>query len=309
MTPKPDSSKPVVHARLLDSPFDGFDWRVLDDPDFHEDSVREEIVTRLLWMLGYRATSPNRIVRSKRLEHPFVALGTTEHRISLVPDYLLYADDRPAWILDAKSPRENVADPKHEAQAYSYACHRDVRVGWYAVCNGREFAAFNVGDMGRVPRIRFSLPDLREHWDAVWRSLSVETVHASTESYLKDFGIHLLKMGVTRDVELVFLKIGVPTVARVTETTYCINGAVTVDGQQYFATLDFDLQRLRQLKLVFPPDLRPRVEGILSNVGSLLKFAPDCFPWTSGILRLSAEMQENDKEHYLPLEVLRFGVR
>jgi hypothetical protein len=38
----------------------------------------------------------------------------------------MLVEDHPAWILDAKSPNENVLDPNHEAQAYSYACHRDV---------------------------------------------------------------------------------------------------------------------------------------------------------------------------------------
>jgi len=35
--------------------FENFDFRLLDSPEFKEDSVREELITPLLHSLGYRA--------------------------------------------------------------------------------------------------------------------------------------------------------------------------------------------------------------------------------------------------------------
>jgi hypothetical protein len=295
-----------VKMQLINSPFDGFDWSALDSPEFQEDAVREEIIAPLLWALGYKAAPPNKIVRSKRLEHPFVALGTTQHRISLIHDYLMYADERPAWILDAKSPRESVVDSDHEAQAYSYVCHRDVRADWYAVCNGREFAAFHVADMSREPRLRFPIAQLADYWSDLWHSLAPETVRSQDGSYLKDFGIHLLKMGFTHDMELTFLSVAVPSFGRADDSAYSINAPVLIEDQKYFATFDFDKERLNQLIPLLRPDLAAHVSQALAKVPSLLTFGGDYFPRVGATARLATKMQENAKEHYLPLEVLEF---
>lgn len=297
--------KKTIDMRLLNSSLEGFDWSVLDSSEFQEDAVREEIISPLLWMLGYKATPPNKIVRSKRLEHPFVALGTTQHRISLVPDYLMYAEDRPAWILDAKSPKESVSDPLHEGQAYSYVCHRDVRADWYAVCNGREFAAFHVADMRREPRLRFSLDRLTDHWGDLWHALAPEVIHKGRGAYLKDFGIHLRKMGLTRDMRIDFLSVAIPTLARIGESLFSINASAMVDDKQYFVTFDFDRERLNQLVPMLPPKIAAQIEPCFANVPSMIKIQGD-LPHVDVTIRIADEMQENDEEHYQPLEVVEF---
>jgi hypothetical protein len=67
--------------------FRQFDFRSLDDPTFREDSVREALIVPLLAALGYTESPPYRIIRSKRLEHPYVYVGTAKRNISIVPDY------------------------------------------------------------------------------------------------------------------------------------------------------------------------------------------------------------------------------
>lgn len=213
--------------KLLNSPFEGFDWSVLDRDDFLEDSVREEIIAPLLRTLTYRAASPNRIIRSPRLQHPFVAIGATKHNISLVPDYLLHVDDRPAWILEAKSPRELVLDPMHEAQAYSYVIHREVRAEWYAVCNGREFAAFHVADMAGVPRLHFRMDDLDANWSELFGSLAPEHLTKTPGGYSKDFGIHLVKLGCTRDTVFEFSNVPLILIGRVGPHLFTTNAVLS----------------------------------------------------------------------------------
>jgi hypothetical protein len=56
-------------------PLEEFDFTVLDSSEFKEDSVREEIINPVLKGLGYRVSGPNRIIRSKGLEHPFLTVG------------------------------------------------------------------------------------------------------------------------------------------------------------------------------------------------------------------------------------------
>ncbi len=46
-------------------PLQGFDFNLVDSPGFKEDSVREEIIHPLLKALGYAASGPNQIIRSK----------------------------------------------------------------------------------------------------------------------------------------------------------------------------------------------------------------------------------------------------
>jgi predicted type IV restriction endonuclease len=104
--------------------FGDFDFTLLDDPEFGEDAVREELVVPLLAALGYTASPPDRIIRSRKLEHPFVLFGTVRKGITIIPDYLLERDGAYAWVLDAKGPGENIDTGKNVEQAYSYAMHR-----------------------------------------------------------------------------------------------------------------------------------------------------------------------------------------
>jgi hypothetical protein len=88
--------------------FADFDFGLLDEPDFKEDSVREELIVPLLAALGFSASPPFRIIRSRPLEHPYVYIGTVRKGVSIIPDYLLERDGTYAWILDAKAPNENI---------------------------------------------------------------------------------------------------------------------------------------------------------------------------------------------------------
>ena len=124
--------------------FKDFDFELLDDPTFREDSVREELIVPLLSAFGYSPSPPNRIIRSQRLQHPYVFIGTVKKPISIVPDYLLQREGENAWVLDAKGPNETIDSGKNVEQAYSYAMHKDVRVPVYALCNGHQLVVFHV---------------------------------------------------------------------------------------------------------------------------------------------------------------------
>jgi len=122
--------------------FSDFDFSLLDDPAFKEDSVREELIVPVLKDLGYSASPPNQILRSVTLKHPYVYIGTKKHPVNIVPDYLLMRNGHPFLVLDAKAPTEEIHRGKNVEQAYSYAIHRDVRADLYALCNGREFVLY-----------------------------------------------------------------------------------------------------------------------------------------------------------------------
>lgn len=292
-------------------PFLPFDFAALKDPEFKEDSVREDLIAPLLKRLGYAATGSNRIVRSRVLEHPYVAIGTTSHKISLVPDYLLHIDERPAWILDAKSPRERVDDPKHVGQGYSYAIHRDIRVDIFAVCNGHELAVFSVKDMSSDPLVKFRLADISSHWGALEGLLGPAAFrHAfssqAKEEFAKDFGILLMKLNIRPEVNLILPSVPVFQIGRVSHDLYSIGGAAQIDDSKYFASFDFSSDLFLKLLAIMPDKIAEKTRAVLSNrFPALLRYSSP--PILLSIeANLGSQILENKDEHYVPLQVKDF---
>jgi hypothetical protein len=150
--------------------FKDFDFSLLDNSDFREDSVREEIVVPLLAALGFSASPPHQIVRSKRLAHPYVYIGTSKKPITIIPDYLLQRDGENAWILDAKAPSEIIDSGKNVEQSYSYAIHKDVRVPLYALCNGRRLVVFHISQWPAI--LDIALIELSHNWVTLLKLLA-----------------------------------------------------------------------------------------------------------------------------------------
>lgn len=288
-------------------PLTGFDFKALDDPEFKEDAVREEILSPMLNALGYRATGKRRIVRSRALEHPFVSIGSIQRKINIIPDYLLISQDRPLWVLDAKAPGESLDDPDHIAQAHSYAIHRDVRVQWYGLSNGRELAIFNVGDMSPAPRFRYSLPAIADWWTDFQLGFSPYALLSQGVPYKKDAGFHLLKLGIPETTRIHFVGVPVALVGRVAENVYALNAVVLADGDEYAATFDFNGTQLAKLLSLIPEPLKGLLERDMKNEpGSVCHFDADVFPLVTVEARRGTKIEENEKEHYAPLIVTDF---
>jgi 16S rRNA G966 N2-methylase RsmD len=157
-----------------------FDPSLLDDPDFKEDSVREEICHPLLLRLGYASSGSSRIIRSKTLAHPFIMIGSKKRPINTTPDYLLSVDKKYRWLLDAKAPGENIVSGKHVEQAYSYAIHPEIRAQFFALCNGGRFTLFDIHD--QVPLLNFELKHLDIEWPALTNFLSPDSFRRVTDA-------------------------------------------------------------------------------------------------------------------------------
>ena len=124
--------------------FPGIEPTVFDDPNFKEDSVRETIISPILSRLGYQVTGPSRVIRSKALKHPFIRVGVRNHPVTTIPDYTLYNEETPIFVLDAKAPNESILQDKHVQQAYSYAIHPEIKCQEFGLCNGRQLVVFNI---------------------------------------------------------------------------------------------------------------------------------------------------------------------
>lgn len=150
--------------------FSGFDFSSLDSPDFKEDSVREDLIMPMLKELGYSSQGANKIIRSKKVKHPFVSIGSKETPLTNFPDYLLEVNKKYAWVLDAKAPNEDIKTGKNVEQVYFYAIHPEIRVDFYALCNGREFILFHISQSEAV--LYFSLSEIEKHWHDIEKYIS-----------------------------------------------------------------------------------------------------------------------------------------
>lgn len=124
-----------------------FDFALLDDDDFKEDSVREFIIAPILADLGFvikNDKNPQKLelVLSKTLKAQIQIGSNKSIDTDLTPDYLLCVDSKAHCILDAKAPKIDInKGSKAQKQALSYMlafeCER------YALCNGHKFVIFN----------------------------------------------------------------------------------------------------------------------------------------------------------------------
>ncbi len=290
-------------------PLQGFDFSVLDDSEYKEDSVREDIVAPLLRALGYSSSGYARMVRSRTLEHPYVQYGVKKKPITIIPDYLLLVNEQPRWVLDAKAPTEPVDELEHVAQAYSYAIHHEVKAAWYAICNGHELIVFNVADI--APRLRIGLRDLKERWQEVVNLLFPPAMaHAPDHPFAKDFGIHLMRLGIPETTDLVFPGSPVRKIARIAEDLYTGFGINPhSEGNEYAVSYDFDSSLFERLLSLLPPAQAKEIADHLRGEPPVSVWFPgaslDSFPMVTIWARLTAKILENDREMYLPLQVTR----
>jgi hypothetical protein len=172
-----------VDSAIERVPLQGFDFSLLDSVDFKEDSVREEIIMPMLKALGYSSSGPNKIIRSKTLLHPFITIGSRRRAIQLIPDYVLSVHGNFTIVLDAKAPDEEVKFGDNVEQVYSYAIHPEIRVPYFALCNGRELALYDVGD--QTPVLCFQMSELDQHWEDLRRYLAPSAVASAIPTNLR----------------------------------------------------------------------------------------------------------------------------
>lgn len=179
--------------------FTDFDFDALNDPNFEESSVREEIITPILKSLNYRAFGRNKILREKAITHPFVQTGSKSREITNFPDYLLQVDGNYKWVLDAKEPDEDIKSGKNKEQAYFYAIHPEIRVDYYGLCNGHEFILFHISK--KDPILYFQVSEIEEYRTNLKQLLAPDAFvqeeileESKIEFKTKEFDYHLVKL-------------------------------------------------------------------------------------------------------------------
>lgn len=243
--------------------FETFDFSVLNDPSFKEDSVREEIIAPILKKLGYAPTGPNRVIRSKTLQHPFVMIGSRQHPVNIVPDYTLVVDDVPLLALDAKAPSERIVKSHHVEQAYSYAIHPDVRVRQYALCNGREFAVYTIESP--EPLLLIPIDQVDTKWDAVVEALGPKFLQKpELRGFFPDYGMTMRRLGVNPMALHLFTSHYLQDLVRVSDTLYTGSATTMVGSVECLTSFDFSKEILEDLLARLPANVS---QAIRSGLG------------------------------------------
>lgn len=286
------------------NPLADFDFSLLNDPEFKEDAVREEIITPVLKALGYNSYGENRIIRSRKLKHPFVSIGSQRKEISIIPDYVLEINSMPSWILEAKAPSENLLNTCHVEQAYSYAIHPEIRAKYYALSNGKEFLLYSIDEY--KPVFHINLYSLSSAWDELKALLSPETLEKNMHRKLaKDLGLHIKRLGFDAATQMFFYDIPVDFIAKLNDDLYTTSTGTTIDGTNYCASFDFSHKTAIQLKGKIPDKaLGLLLQPISTGAIKKLEFA-DCRYRINIQCVLSDALQENEDEIFLPLQLQR----
>ncbi len=290
-----------MKSEKLYNVLEGFDYDLLNNPDFKEDSVREEIIVPIIKALGYNAQKPYQIIRSKKLLHPFVSIGSKRKEIFIVPDYLFEVDDKPAWILDAKSPSESIIKSPHVEQAYSYAIHSEVRVKYFALCNGHEFALYSIDEI--KPLLHFSLKMLPSYWENLKKILCPSNVFdGSTLKIAKDLGLHLKRLGFDSYENLIFPNVPITHIGQMNPDFFTLSGAIKDNGESYVVSFDFGQNVLEQLRGRIPEEAYIKLQIRNSQFRQVVNFA-DMIYFVNIDCKIGEKLEENDQEIFLPMWV------
>jgi hypothetical protein len=242
--------------------YEDFDFSALDSPEYKEDAVREDLIAPLLRRLGYKAAGPERMQRSKTLVHPFVMIGSKRHQINIVPDYTLYVNDKPAAIVEAKGPGEQIVNSPHVEQAYSYAIHPEIRANLYALCNGRELIVYSVSQWD--PLLQVQLSEIEHSWRAVEETLHPRfLLNPELKGFMPDFGLAMLKLGVKPGTLQIIVLHYLQSIMRAEDDLYVLNTTTIAGDVEYLVTLDIAAPQFRDLLSHLPPEVASPIEAAM----------------------------------------------
>jgi hypothetical protein len=235
--------------------FADFNPSLFESSEFKEDSVREVIILPLLQRLGYTLMGEDRIVRSRKLAHPYIYIGTRTHPVVIIPDYTLFHDKQPILVLDAKSPTEDILKSCHIQQAYSYAFHPEVRCKHFALCNGRFLAAFHVEQ--KEPLLVLPFEEYEKRWVDIEKHLAPRfLLKPELRKFAPDFGSKLIRLGIGSDMDLHMLGVRLDIFARINENLYTATANCDFCDEPHCVSYDFEASILPNIVAGLPRPLR-----------------------------------------------------
>jgi hypothetical protein len=194
-----------------------------------------------------------------------VLIGTKKHNITIIPDYTLWHADKALLVLDAKGPKEAIVGSHHVEQAYSYAIHPDVRVGTYALCNGRRLVVYDIDKS--EPVLDVAAHEFDSCWEEIENYLSPASLETpAIRNFLPDLGLALEKLG-DRDAPITFVGLRPQAIVRLS-AEHCTMSAYhkfpDAEGRVHIASFDFPTEMIDPLLSCLAEPLAEQVRGALA---------------------------------------------
>lgn len=277
--------------------FKDFDFNVFDSPSYKEDAVREDIVAPILREIGYKPSGDIRMERSKPLVHPFVKIGSKDHKINIIPDYTLYLEDTPLLILDAKSPSEIIYKSRHVEQAFSYAIHPDVRAPYYGLCNGRELIIYSLREWEL--QLHISVQEVDSKWNQVYEALHPKFfIQPELKNLMPDYGMTLLKAGYKEDLIVFTYDFYWHDIIRVEDRLYtssstCLNGDIDC-----IVSFDYSDKIYESLLTQLPPDIATAIRDSLQRQPYRIDLGGKLIVSSGGLL---GKVTKGQYEQFVPI--------
>lgn len=283
--------------------FLNYNYSLMEKEDYKEDTVREEIIVPLIKLFGYKIDGENIIVRSKKLQHPYLTVGSSQRKISYIPDYLLKVNSKITLVLDAKSPNENIFEGKHVEQAYSYAIHPEIRTNLFALCNGKEFSLFSLNQIN--PILHFELKNINKFWEKLIRMIH-PSILAKTDivKYLPDFGLYILRIGLTAEPTYIFPQIPTKFMAKLDEKNITCVTTCVIDKEEFAMSIDFNIKYLNDILSGCSKIYANKILLALSNAPFIFKGDNNDDEIVFGVKsKLSDSIMNNNEEQFVPFLV------
>jgi hypothetical protein len=296
---------------LKEKIFGRFDFSCVDDAEYKEDAVREDIIAPLLRRIGYSPGGPNKIIRSRSLTHPYALFGSKKRKIKIIPDYILEVEDEPCFVLDAKSPSQGITRGDNVAQVYSYAIHPEIRAWNYGLCNGRSLALFEVSSI--KPKQIYDLTNLDDTTILdINQKLNPRTIKSNVIlDYNLDGGTYLhFVMDIPLNMDLHFFDVLIPNLGMISEDHYTISVVCTnMADRDLMFTFDFDKSLYTKLLSQLSPAVANVVQQDMKSQPFIYKNTTNP-PSTHIDCRLTAEPPfTRTGEMFFPLQVKDFPQR
>lgn len=113
----------------------------LDFSTMNETDVREEYITPLLTLLGYKKNSDYEVEREETSDLIDMSINIGSKRLKL--DYKFNIRKKYFWLIEAKTGKDKEITRENIAQAYLYSLHPDINCRFFAVCNGWYFNLYD----------------------------------------------------------------------------------------------------------------------------------------------------------------------
>ena len=285
--------------------FTDFDFRALDNPGYSEDSVRQNIVLPILQTLGYGSTGPHQLIQGQGLSNPFVYLGSTQHKVNIIPDYLLRANGSSGFTLGATAPSANIHRGEVVEQAFAYAIHPEIRAFFYGLCNGRELCVYKWTLV--EPVLAIPVADLPARWEELAGLLGPQALSkAHVADFLPDFGLSYLKLGADRNAQFDFVGAEANLVARVDENTFTLTSVIGGEDDAYLGSFNFPRDLYPQFLACVPAGMREKVTTAVSEEPYFIVFTREDNLELIIHARFDGGFRTNEEEQYFPLTVTDF---